>query len=89
MLRRIKKVDNCVADKVKSGANREDQSESSNHYDTRSLKNRESKASIESQLNPSDAASGNFSESQNKESSLNEQIKKATMGFQLNSSMEL
>lgn len=88
-MRRIKKVDHSVADKVKSGANREGQSESSNHYDKRSLKDRDSKASVESQMNPSDAHSGNFSESQNRESSLNEQIKKATKGFQLNSSMEL
>jgi len=87
--RRIKKVDHSVADKVKSGANREDQSESSSHYDKRSLKDRASKASVESQMNPSDAHSGNFSESQNRESSLNEQIKQATKGFKLNSSMEL
>jgi len=88
-LRRIKKVDHSVADKVKSGANREGQSESSNHYDKRSLKDRESKASVESQMNLSDADSDNFSESHNKESCLNEQIKQATKGLQLNTSMEL
>ena len=83
----MKRVDTSAANKVRSGANREDNSGESEEYDNRSVKDGVSQQSSQHQSGM-EMQESNLSESR-RASFLNQQIKQATFGTEESDSVDL